>query len=363
VSRALLKEAGEVGLLSFMISRELGGEGHGWLDWGRVLWQLSYLCDDLGFPFLLGYELSLAKRLVAATHLPELHPSHIQPMIRGDAFASFCWTENDSAFTFRTIARRTKRGYALNGWKGPITAGLISDHFLVYARELDHGDVIGVLVGRSDPGVSVVPMPPMGLRSTGQAEVRFDAVEVDLGRVFAPADGLSDAQKFLNERRIAIPCMIVGRLEALREAMVDDLRERVRYGTRLIDMQAVQATLGRATTAIDASCAMVERMLAHVDQAEQTQSDERADATWDPIVATTKYFVVEQALTVIQLAQHVLGGRWYFDRWPYGRWFRDLQGFVAAAGTQGIVEVDLGILAAHESERRAASRKRGESTP
>jgi alkylation response protein AidB-like acyl-CoA dehydrogenase len=66
-------------------------------------------------------------------------------------------------------------------------------------------------------------------------------------------------------------------------------------------------------------------------------------ATWDPTVAATKYFVLEQMSAMLAIAQRLLGGTWYYDDEPFGRWMRDLQGFLPAAGTQATLEVDLGI--------------------
>jgi alkylation response protein AidB-like acyl-CoA dehydrogenase len=107
-------------------------------------------------------------------------------------------------------------------------------------------------------------------------------------------------------------------------------------------MQAVQASLGRFWAALEANRAMVERMLRQVppDQAGA------ADTTWHPTVAVTKYFVLEQTSAMLGIAQRLLGGTWYYDEEPFGRWMRDLQGFIPAAGTQATLEVDLGIWAA-----------------
>jgi hypothetical protein len=86
---------------------------------------------------------------------------------------------------------------------------------------------------------------------------------------------------------------------------------------------------------------MVEGMLRHVSRDQESS----ADSTWDPTVAVTKYFVLEQMSAMLGIWQHLLGGSWYYDDEPFGRWMPDLQGFIPAAGTQGTLEVDLGIWA------------------
>jgi alkylation response protein AidB-like acyl-CoA dehydrogenase len=123
-------------------------------------------------------------------------------------------------------------------------------------------------------------------------------------------------------------------------------------------MQAVQAGLGRGWAALEVIRAMVDRMLRHVSR----DQENCADSTWDPTVAVTKYFVLEQMSAMLGIAQQFLGGSWYYDDEPFGRWMRDLQGFIPAAGTQGILEVDLGIWAtamATPGHRQAAARRHG----
>jgi alkylation response protein AidB-like acyl-CoA dehydrogenase len=52
---------------------------------------------------------------------------------------------------------------------------------------------------------------------------------------------------------------------------------------------------------------------------------------------------------MLGIAQRLLGGTWYHDEEPLGRWMRDLQGLLPLAGTQAILEVDLGIAAAAQA--------------
>ena len=58
-------------------------------------------------------------------------------------------------------------------------------------------------------------------------------------------DRIGHGQWFLNERRISLACMALGKLEALFEGMVANLTARRRYQLPVTEMQAVQAGLGR----------------------------------------------------------------------------------------------------------------------
>jgi acyl-CoA dehydrogenase len=350
IDRALFAQLATTGVLAETLPRALGGAGAGWHVWGRVLRWMAYTADELSLPFTISYQQTLAQRLCSAGR-PELIDRHVRPMMRGERFGSFCWTEGSDAFSFRTTATLDGDEWIVSGKKGPISAGALADFFLVYARAPAREDVVAILVERGDPGVSTEECAPMGLRGTGMALLRLDEVRVGPDRVLAASDGIGHGQVFLNERRIALACVALGKLEALFELMVANLAARRRHGLPVTEMQAVQASLGRFWSSLEAVRAMVDRMLHLLGR----QPVSAADAVWDPTVAVTKYFAIEQMSAMLAIAQRLLGGCWYFDEEPFGRWMRDLQGLIAAAGTQGILEVDLGIWGTSGGLRTARS--------
>jgi alkylation response protein AidB-like acyl-CoA dehydrogenase len=97
--------------------------------------------------------------------------------------------------------------------------------------------------------------------------------------------------------------------------------------------------------AIETSRLVVESALARIGREEH-------DPLWDPQLAVTKYYVIGQALEVTRTLQDILGGAGVFEDCPYERPVRDLLCLNPIAGTQATLEVDLGILAAADVERR-----------
>jgi alkylation response protein AidB-like acyl-CoA dehydrogenase len=357
LDRSIFAKVAATGILGASLPPAIGGGGADWRRWGQDLRQLAYLAEELALPFTISIQQSIAKQLLRSGR-PELIERYVRPMMRGELFGSFCWTEGTDPFSFRTTAALGGGECVLSGRKSPVSVGVWADFFLVYARDSATEDVVVVLVERSDPGVSIERCTPMGLRSSGQATLRFDHATVPSGRLLIASDGIGHGQLFLNERRISLACMALGKLEALFEAMVANLTARRRHRLPMTEMQGVQAGLGRCWAALEAIRAMVDRMLRRVSRDQESC----ADSTWDPTVAVTKHFVLEQMSAMLGIAQQLLGGSWYYDDEPFGRWMRDLQGFVPAAGIQGILEVDLGIWAtamATPGHRQAAARRRG----
>jgi alkylation response protein AidB-like acyl-CoA dehydrogenase len=196
----------------------------------------------------------------------------------------------------------------------------------------------------------------MGLRAIGQATLELNRVRVPGHRVLVASDGIGHGQVFLNERRIALACMALGKLEALFEAMVADLAARTRHRLPVTEMQTVQAGLGRYWAALEAVRAMVDRMLRRLppDQAGP------AGATWDPTVAATKYFVLEQMSAMLTIAQRLLGGTWYYDDEPFGRWI-GTRASSRPRGPQATLEVDLGIWGAATAKADLQRRRQSPS--
>jgi alkylation response protein AidB-like acyl-CoA dehydrogenase len=218
---------------------------------------------------------------------------------------------------------------------------------MTFARSTESGDVAVVLVERGDAGVEITPYPAVGLRSAGIARVRFHSVRVPAERLLLATDGISYGQRFLNERRLEMPCWALGRMRTLFERCVAELSQRQRYRLPVTEMQAVQAAIGRMFVALETSSLVVANALERVRCAGH-------DRFWDTAIAVSKYYVVNQALDMCRTAQHILGGASVFLESPYERYMRDFQCLVPIAGTQAILEVDLGILAIGEIERRLA---------
>jgi acyl-CoA dehydrogenase len=348
-SRQLLREAGELGLFGFTVPREVGGAGRSWREWGWYLHEIAYLCTDTSLPMLLAYCGTLIK-LLHESGRPEFIDRYVRPMTLGQRFPAFCWSEGRDALSFRTTLRRSSRGFSLTGEKLPIADGMIADVFLVFARSEETGDVVAVLVEREDAGVETTPYLATGLRAGGMGRVRFEQVELPEDRVLVGNDGLSFGQRFLNDRRLEMPCWALGRMRALLETAVYELSQRIRYGLPVTEMQTVQAAIGRMVVGLESSRLVIANALERV-------ATEAHDPYWDPPLAITKLHVIEQALAMSRTLQDILGGIAVLEAGPYERTLRDLACLNPIAGTMATLQVDLGIHAIAQIEQRLRASK------
>jgi alkylation response protein AidB-like acyl-CoA dehydrogenase len=340
----LLEEAARLGLMARLPLASPGAPSGSWREWGWLLHELGLLCEDLALPMLLALCATVGNML-SQLGREDLMARYVRPLQQGQAFISFSWSEGADPFSFRTTARPDGTHFVLDGGKKPITGALIATAFMVFARHAETGDIMAVMVERTDPGVEVSPAPLMGLRSAGFGHVRLQGVRVPRERVLVAHDGLSFGQGCLNLGRLQLPCFTLGRMRAFFEACVLEVRRRVRYGLPIVEMQAVQAALGRMAVSLETTRLVVHHAL------ERAARDEH-EACWEPSTVLSKYFSVEQALTLCREAQRVLGGDAVACDAPFERDMRAFQSFVANQGTQLVLEVDLGVLVADEVGRR-----------
>ncbi|NEC86381.1 acyl-CoA dehydrogenase family protein [Streptomyces sp. SID12501] len=329
----LIARAGSTGLLALSLPREVGGEGADALTWGMVLEQVGYLCADSAFPLIINHQIDIAQ-LVCESGRSDLIEAYVIPVAQGRCGAGIAYTEDADAFSFRTVLRRKGDDYVLSGHKTYVTGALISEFFLTYALD-EAGDMQACMVQRDDPGVSVTAAEPVAMRTAGAAAVTFEDVPLPAGRILVATDGLTHAQRFLGYQRLWTACAPLGRAQAVLEDCATRLAASERYGESVADLKNVEASLGRMYVAVESARAVLYHALGRVAAG-------RAELVFDPVVAAAKYFAVEQVRFVLERALGLLGGHAFYGTPHMGRYMRDFSGLSLLAGTQDILEVNLG---------------------
>lgn len=334
IPRTVLRKSAELGLLNYSIPRALGGGGADLFRWGVVLEELGYHCEDGSFPLVLSLHAAVANAIHQAAS-PAVAERVVAPLVRGERFACFAYSDGTDAFSFRSTAKKKGDRYLLDGDKQMVTGGLEGDVFMTYVRREDNDDLAVFLIERDDPGVTIEPVEVSGFRAAGMARLRFEGVELSEERMLVPFDGISHAQLFLNDRRGLLVCGLLGRMRAIVEDVAVSVGQTMRYGRPLSELTSVQATLGRMHVAVETARAMAHRALHGFRHADRS-------SVFDPDMAVAKYYVIEQAITVATSALRVTGGCGYMRHSNYERYLRDFHGGIAGGGAQDILEVNLG---------------------
>ncbi|MEU0521807.1 acyl-CoA dehydrogenase family protein [Streptosporangium sp. NPDC006007] len=337
--KELFAAAGAAGLHGLFLPASLGGQDADAVTRGAVLEEIGYLCEDPAFPLLLSIHTNIAL-LVAEAGTQRLVHSYALPIARGERLPALAFSEGTDLFSMRTRAVTSGSGFRLSGHKEFITGGMLADVFLTYAST-EQGDMIACLVEATDKGVEITATNGLGLRTAGTAQLTLNDVSVPAERVIAPTDGLSNAQTFLNSRRMSIASYTPGQMRMLLEQTVAQLHKRMRYGHALINLPNVQAAVGRMYVALETSRAMAYWAQEHFDQG-------ATHPVFDSVISAAKYHSTKQALVLMDEVFRVLGGHAYYGDPRYGMYLRDYFGFIAGAGTQDLLEINLGLCASRD---------------
>lgn len=329
----LEKALAAAGLHRLSLPPEIGGEGFDVLTWGMVLEQIGYRCEDSALPMIINHAIDIA-RFVHESGRADLIERYAIPIGNRDIGAGIAYTEDADAWSFHTVLRRKGDDFVLSGSKSYVTAGVMSDVFLTYPLD-ETGDMVACLVERNDPGVTVTPAQPVGMRTAGAASLTFEDVLLPADRILEASDGLTHAQRFLSNQRLWITCAPLGRAQRILEDCAARLSTSIRYGEPVARLKNVESTLGRMYVAVESARAMLYHALSHVGSG-------RAEPVFDPILSAAKYFAAEQIRFVLESAFRVLGGHGFYGTPHLGRYMRDLSGLTLVAGTNDILEVNLG---------------------
>jgi len=242
----------------------------------------------------------------------------LPPMAAGDALGSFCLSEPEAgsdATGIRTTATPEGTGWVLNGVKKWITGGQRADVYLVFARTAS--SIGAFLVPRSAPGVQVRPIPEiLGTRASMLAEVTFNDVVLDGDALLGPS-GFTAGMVLtgtLDLGRYSVACGSAGIIAACLDACADYTSRRTVGGTKLRNLQLIQAKVSDMVTDVRAArllCTEAGRLKDEGDSATLM-------ATW-----VAKYFASTAAARHASEAVQIHGANGCGPDYPVARLYRD----------------------------------------
>ena len=351
--RALLTEAGRLGLLGFSLPSEAGGQGRDKFAWGILLEEVARLSRDAGLPPVIDMHRGVAEVLIRSGR-PGLIERYAAPMAAGVCIGQPAAYEGRDPFDYLTTVREVRGGWRLDGSKGFVAGAAFADVFLVYAKEAESGDILSFVVERGDEGVCVERLSTTGLRSMGFGTLSMDGVRLGEERLVAGADALSSMNAYFRDRRLFTACAVVGHIRTIFDACVLSLDERQRGGQGVLEFPNVQRRLGEMYTALHTARATIHQALA----ATYGQRDE----FFDPLAVIAKEFVSEQAIKVGLVVMELQGGEGYMRRHPWERYMRDTLGLLGGQGSQELLLIQLGQHATSEVQRRQVRMEKAQRT-
>jgi alkylation response protein AidB-like acyl-CoA dehydrogenase len=327
------RKASRLGLTSFMLPQEYGGEGMtDCLTSCIVQEELSHGCSGIGN--LITSNGFFAEPILALGS-SEQKRRWLEPLAGEDPpMTALAITEPQSgsdAASIRTRARRVDGGYVLSGQKAWISNGGVSKFYVIFATVEPGSGYRGIsafVVHDDDDGLRCgPPIRKMGQRAIASAELFLDDLFVaEDRRLGAEGEGFSGLMHTFDRSRVTLAASATGLARAALEYAVDYAKERQQFGKPIAQHQAVAFRLADMALRVDASRLLTWRAAELLDRGERATTE----------AAMAKLHASETAMWCTWAAVQTLGGWGYSREYPVEKWMRDAKLEEIEEGTSDI---------------------------
>ncbi|WP_454644690.1 acyl-CoA dehydrogenase family protein [Bradyrhizobium liaoningense] len=242
-------------------------------------------------------------RMLRAIGTPEQQAKYLQPYVEGRMTSAIAISEpgagGDPAGML-TKAAQCEAGWVLNGRKIWISSAKSADFTIVMARvgEGDrHAGITSFIVENGTPGYIIEREVPM-VGDVNTYEILFENCIIPAGALLGSiGQGYEPMQLRLRTRRLEMGARAIGMTQRALDMMVDHALQRITFGVRLADRQAIQWWVADISTRLHACRLMVQDAAAKVDRGESAARE----------ISMVKVFATELAYEAIDHAMQTLG--------------------------------------------------------
>ncbi|HEV2362383.1 MAG TPA: acyl-CoA dehydrogenase family protein [Acidimicrobiales bacterium] len=339
--------AKELRLLATNMPAELGGGGYTMLQQVLVQEQVGRVTNALA------WMVSTPPQWWPGVATPYQLERWLIPSIAGDASECYAITEEGAGSDVDAItstARRDGDDYVLDGVKWHVTSYNEATYAFFQGKLVDGphaGEHAMFVVDLPSDGVRVVRVPEYSHTiAHHHPVVAFEGVRVPESHlVGAEGGGMNFAYEWFRFERFMVAARCVGAAERLLEEATAFARERVVYGSPIIEYQLVQAMLADSLTELFAARSLLYEAARGVDEGRDVKV-QHAQASM------AKLYASEMAGRVADRAVQIFGGRGYMRENVAERFYRELR---VERIWEGTSEVQRLIIAAQLAKRPPSS--------
>ncbi len=333
-----LAEAAELGLLGINVPADYGGVEAGAVAYSLAVTELARACAATTVATCVS---NMVAEVLCAFGDEDQRSEHVPKLCSGEyVVGGFALSESGAGSDpggMTTRARKTDKGWVIDGSKLWITSGTDAGLFVVWARTSDAPGARGVscfLVRSGTPGLSVgKPEDKLGQRGSPTTALEFDGVEVGDEALLGELErGFPIAMMALDGGRIGIASLALGVAQAAIEFAERYALERKQFGRSITDFQAIQWMIADSHTELDAARMLVLRAAWLKEQGRPFTRE----------ASMAKLFASEKAFGVCNRALQMLGGYGYTQDFPIERYLRDVRVTSIYEGTSEVQRIVIG---------------------
>jgi alkylation response protein AidB-like acyl-CoA dehydrogenase len=318
IDPTIVRDLFALGLMGMEVPEEYGGPGASFFDAILAVEEISRIDPSVGVMVDVQNTLTVNALLRWGS---ESQKKRYLPRLVADTVCSYALSEASSgsdAFALSTTAKPDGSDFILNGRKLWISNAGEAGLFIVFATvdsTAGYKGITAFLIERDTPGFNVGKKEDkLGIRASSTCELLLDGCHVAQENVLGEiGKGYRIAIETLNEGRIGIAAQMLGLADGSWSQALRYSKDRMQFGKKISEFQAVQFTLAEMATEIEATRLMV-------------YNAARLKTAGLPFVkeaAMAKYYSSIVAERVASLAVEVFGGAGFVKEYPVEKFYRD----------------------------------------
>ena len=333
IIRELLSE--RIGLQMVFIPEDFGGLGGGATDTYFVSVELAKICLGVSTAFLA---IHLGAEPILLFGTDEQKQKWLGKIIGESALVAYAVTEADAGSNLDAIKTKAEPvtdesgkivAYRLNGSKQFISNGGYAD-FITLLAKTPEGATFFIIDGKAEGLKRGKPEHKHGIRGANTSPLILENVLVPAENIVGgvPGVGLKQANDVFSYTRLMVAAFGLGAGLSAMEKAVKFARERVQFGTPLIEKQGyTHKLLVPNIVRLTAAQAYIEEIAKRIDSGDTNIMVEGSIA---------KYFATEAGNTAAEAAIQALGGYGYMHDYEVEKIKRDVRITTIYEGTSEI---------------------------
>ena len=334
----IIRKAAKLGFIGVHYPEEYGGQGYGLLEATLVVEELCRVEYTLGAAIATS---DFGCDMINLFGSEEQKKKYLPKVTSGESVSAAALTEpnHGSDITFvETTAKKEGNWWIINGTKTFITNGTIADFIIVLcqtnpnATPTYRGQSVFIVEPKGLEGFEALRIEgKMGSRLAPTAELSFNDVRIPLGALLGEEGrGFYQTLAMLNRTRILkSAARALGLAQCAIERAIKYAKERVVFGRKVADFQAIQHKIADVIIKIEAAKLLTYRAAYAVD----TGKDER---TLGFLSSIAKYYASHAALEAVNEALQIFGGYGYIAEYDVERYYREARLLTITEGTSEI---------------------------
>ena len=330
VTRALLRKAGELGLMSVDVPEQYGGLEMDKVTSALIAESMSQLAS---FSVAFSAHSGIGTLPVVWYGTPAQKEKYLPKLATGEWIGAYALSESSSAsdaMNARTRATLTEDGkhYVLNGEKMWITNSGFADVFTIFAK-VDGEKMTAFLVERGTPGLTVGPEEhKLGIRGSSTCPLILADCRVPVENVLGEiGKGHHIAFNILNIGRFKLGAACVGGARHGLQNAVRYAKDRKAFGKSIGEFGLIQEKLAECAVGIYAGESMTYRTIGMIDAAlngvEATADIQKRIEEYAVECSILKVWGSEMLDMVVDHVVQIYAGYGYVEEYPAERAYRD----------------------------------------